>query len=224
MKLLLFANTDWYIYNFRRSLALGAKAAGHDVLLVSPDGPYGQKLTELGIRWIPAPMQRRSLNPLRELALCFWLWRLVRTERVDVVHSFTIKCAVYGGLAARFAGAARVNSVAGMGYVFIGDESLARKLRPIVWALLRVALAGVRTRLILQNLDDITIFEKSGIASGMQIRLIPGSGVDCGRFQPPAEGERSGPLRVVLAARMLWDKGVREFVEAAMRLFGSPSR
>jgi glycosyltransferase involved in cell wall biosynthesis len=226
MKLLLFANTDWYIYNFRRSLALGAKAAGHDVLLVSPDGPYGQKLTELGIRWIPAPMQRRSLNPLRELALCFWLWRLVRTERVDVVHSFTIKCAVYGGLAARFAGAARVNSVAGMGYVFIGDESLARKLRPIVWALLRVALAGVRTRLILQNLDDITIFEKSGIASGMQIRLIPGSGVDCGRFQPPAEGERSGPLRVVLAARMLWDKGVREFVEAArmLKLQGRPLR
>ena len=96
MKLLLFANTDWYLYNFLRSLALGAKAAGHDVILVSPDGPYGQKLTELGIGWIPAPMQRRSLNPLRELTLCFWLWRLVRTERVDVVHSFTIKCAVYG--------------------------------------------------------------------------------------------------------------------------------
>ena len=79
VKLLLFANTDWYLYNFRRSLALAAKAAGYDVLLVSPAGPYGQKLIELGLRWIAAPMERRSLNPLRELALLVWLWRLVRS-------------------------------------------------------------------------------------------------------------------------------------------------
>ena len=218
MKLILFANTDWYLYNFRRSLALAAKSEGHDVLLVSPAGPYGQKLIDLGLRWIPAPMERRSLNPFHELALLVWLWRLVRTEKADVVHSFTIKCAVYGGLAARFAGAARVNAVAGMGYVFISDEPLARTLRPIVWALLRLALGGVRTRLILQNIDDISLFEKSGIGLAAQIRLIPGSGVDCTRFLPPAESERRRPLRVVLAARMLWDKGVREFVEAARTL------
>jgi hypothetical protein len=161
MKLILFANTDWYLYNFRRSLALAAKSAGHDVLLVSPAGPYGQKLIDLGLRWIPAPMERRSLNPFHELALLAWLWRLVRAEKADVVHSFTIKCAVYGGLAARLAGAARVNAVAGMGYVFISDEPLARTLRPIVWALLRLALGGVRTRLILQNVDDISLFKKT---------------------------------------------------------------
>ena len=143
MKLILFANTDWYLYNFRRSLALAAKSDGHDVLLVSPAGPYGQKLIDLGLRWIPAPMERRSLNPFHELALLVWLWRLMRSEKADVVHSFTIKCAVYGGLAARLAGAARVNAVAGMGYVFISDEPLARTLRPIVWALLRLASARV---------------------------------------------------------------------------------
>jgi glycosyltransferase involved in cell wall biosynthesis len=218
MKLILFANTDWYLYNFRRSLALAAKSEGHDVLLVSPAGPYGQKLIDLGLRWIPAPMNRRSLNPLHELALLVWLWRLARTESADVVHSFTIKCVVYGGLAARFAGAARVNAVAGMGYVFISDEPLARVLRPVVWALVRLALGGLRTRLILQNIDDAALFLKTGIASAANIRLIPGSGVDCTRFLPPAESVRRGPLRVVLAARMLWDKGVREFVEAARTL------
>jgi len=219
MKLILFANTDWYLYNFRRSLALAAKSEGHDVLLVSPAGPYGQKLIDLGLRWIPAPMERRSLNPFHELALLVWLWRLVRAERADVVHSFTIKCVVYGGLAARFAGAARVNAVAGMGYVFISDEPLARMLRPIVRTLLHPALGGARSRLILQNLDDITLFEKSGLASAKHIRLVPGSGVDCARFlPPPSDRERGVPLRVVLAARMLWDKGVREFVEAARML------
>ncbi len=218
MKLILFANTDWYLYNFRRSLALAAKSEGHDVLLVSPAGPYGQKLIDLGLRWIPAPMERRSLNPFHELALLVWLWRLVRAERADVVHSFTIKCVVYGGLAARFAGAARVNAVAGMGYVFISNEPLARTLRPIVRALVRLALGGVRTRLVLQNIDDISLFEKTGIGLAAHIRLIPGSGVDCTRFLPPVERERRSPLRVVLAARMLWDKGVREFVEAARML------
>jgi len=223
MKLILFANTDWYLYNFRRSLALGACAAGHDVLLVSPPGPYGQKLIDLGLRWTPAPMERRSLNPLREAALLAWLWRLVRAERADVVHGFTIKCAVYGALAARLAGAARASAVTGMGYVFTSDEGLARTLRPVVRRLMNVALGGHQARLILQNRDDAAFFETAGVVSSEQIRLIPGSGVDCERFLPPGELAQTAPLRVVLAARMLWDKGIGEFVEAA-RLFRAQGR
>jgi glycosyltransferase involved in cell wall biosynthesis len=218
MKLILFANTDWYLYNFRRSLALAAKASGHEVVLVSPAGPYAQKLLDLGLRWIAAPMDRRSLNPVRELALLAWLWRLVRAEQADIVHGFTIKCAVYGALAARLAGVARVNAVSGMGYVFISDERLARALRPVVRGLMRIALGGAKARLILQNADDVALFEKSGIVSASQIRRIPGSGVDCERFLPPATnggGRQMAAPRIVLAARMLWDKGVREFVEAA---------
>ena len=221
LKCLLFANTDWYLYNFRRSLAAALIDAGHEVLLVSPPGPYGEKLRALGFRWTPAPMQRESLNPLRELALLFWLWRLALAERPQLAHGFTIKCAVYGGLAARFAGAARVNSVAGMGYVFISDAPKARLLRPIVRALMRLALGGERARLILQNPDDVRFFERTGISPRARIRLIAGSGVDCARFLPPAPGhERAAgeALRVVLAARMLWDKGVDEFVNAARLL------
>ena len=78
MKAVLFANTDWYLYNFRRALALALQRAGYDVLLISPPGPYGEKLRGLGLRWESLPMQRRSLNPLRELAL---LWHLVRLLR-----------------------------------------------------------------------------------------------------------------------------------------------
>ena len=219
MKLVLFANTDWYLYNFRRSLALGARTAGHEVLLVSPPGPFGQKLADLGLRWIPAPMERRSLNPLREAALLFWLWRLMRVEKVDIIHGFTIKCAVYGGLAGRLIGASRVNAVAGMGYVFISNSLKARFLRPIVRSLLRIALGGRRARLVLQNGDDVAFFEKYRLATPDNIRLIPGSGADCERFTPCIDAHKKhGPLSVVLAARMLWDKGVAEFVEAARLL------
>jgi glycosyltransferase involved in cell wall biosynthesis len=218
MKLILFANTDWYLYNFRRSLALAAKSAGHEVLLVSPAGPYAQRLLDLGLRWISAPMQRRSLNPLRELTLIAWLWRLVCAERADVVHGFTIKCAVYGALAARLAGVAGVGSVDGMGYVFVSRKLSARALRRLVRGLMRVAFGGANVRVVLLNRDDVAVFRRSGVASMSRVRRIPGSGVDCRRFAPPATERRNiqkGPLRVVLAARMLWDKGIGEFVEAA---------
>lgn len=225
MKCILFANTDWYLYNFRRSLAVALREKGHEILLVSPPGPYGEKLQSLGFRWIAAPMERTSLNPLRELALLSWLWRLMRKERPDVVHSFTIKCAVYGGLVGRLVKAGRVNAVTGMGYVFISPSLKAQLLRPLLRLLMRAALGGDRASLILQNADDVQLFERARLIPLEQIRLVRSSGVDCSRFLPPND-ERApdgGPLRIVLAARMLWDKGVGEFVDAA-RLLKSEGR
>ncbi len=219
MKLLLFANTDWYLFNFRRSLASALLAAGHEVLLLSPPGPHVEKLRALGFDWREAPMERRSLNPMRELALLFWLYRLLRAERPDLIHSFTIKCVVYGGLAGRLAGVARVNAVAGMGHVFTSDKLKARLLRPLVRLLMRAALGGERARLVLQNPDDINLFLAAGLAPQARIRLIPGSGVDTARFRPPTAPRASGePPLVLVASRLLWDKGVREFVEAARAL------
>jgi glycosyltransferase involved in cell wall biosynthesis len=219
MKIVLFANTDWYLWNFRRSLAVALRDAGHEVLLISPDGPHGERLRALGLRWQPLPMDRRSLNPLREALLLVHLVRLLRRERPHVVHGFTIKCAVYGSLAARLAGVpARVNAVAGMGYVFISDSLKARLLRPVVRSLLRLALGGSNARLILQNPDDVALFQKAGLVDAAQVRLIPGSGVDCTRFTPDPV-RRPGPvLRVLLPARLLWDKGLAEYVEAARLL------
>lgn len=223
MKVLLFANTDWYLYNFRRSLAIALRETGYDVLLVSPAGPYGAKLTELGFRWIPAPMQRLSLNPFRELRLLLWLRRLLVEEKVRLVHGFTIKNAVYGSLAARLSGVdARINAVAGMGYVYTSNDAKARLLRPIVSALLQLALKGRGARLVLQNPDDVNFFVQAGLAAPDQMRLILGSGVDCQRFCPAdVTSPGASPLRVLLPARLLWDKGVAEFVEAARLLKAS---
>lgn len=224
MKVVLFANTDWYLFNFRRSLALALKAQGNDVLLISPPGPYGEKLRALGLRWEPVPMDRRSLNPLREAKLLAWLVALFRRERPTLVHGFTIKCAVYGAWAARLAGVpARVSAVAGMGYVFTSHAAKARVLRPLVRALMRSALGGRNARLILQNPDDVALFERAGLVERDSIRMIPGSGVDCSRFAAGSRAVVSGRFRVVLPARLLWDKGLAEYVEAA-RLLRSEGR
>ncbi len=216
MKIMLFANTDWYLFNFRRSLAGALRETGHEVLLISPAGPYGEELRRQGFRWLPAPMQRRSLNPLRELRLIAWLCTTMRNEAIDVVHGFTIKNAVYGSLAARLAAVpARVSAVTGMGYVFISNDRLARLLRPALGALFRVALSGNGTRLILQNLDDANLFRSAGLVDPDRIRVIAGSGVDCERFLPSTEARRDGPFRVLLPARLLWDKGLAELVTAS---------
>lgn len=219
MKVVLFANTDWYLWNFRRSLALALHQAGHEVLLLSPDGPYGERLRALGVRWQALPMDRRSLHPLREARLLLHLWRLLRRERPQLVHGFTIKCAVYGSLAARLAGVpARVNAVAGMGYVFTSADRRARLLRPLVRRLFRPAFAGRQARLILQNPDDVALFAGSGLVDPAAIRLIPGSGVDCARFAPDPARTPGPRVRVLLPARLLWDKGLAEYAEAARLL------
>lgn len=223
MKIVLFANTDWYLFNFRLSLAKALRDAGHRVILVSPAGNYGERLRELGFDWIVAPMDRRSLNPLKEIRLLLWLRRVLKIERADVVHGFTLKCAIYGSLAARsLAGPApaRVNAVAGMGYVFTSTEFLARALRPLVRFLFRIAFGGRKARLVVQNVEDARFFSVSGVADPDRIRLIPGSGVDCARFAPSrlVDDTPGRKLRVVLPARLLWDKGIQEYVDAARLL------
>lgn len=221
MKILLFANTEWYLYNFRRTLALALQDAGHDVLLLSPPGPYGEKLEALGLRWLPIPMARRSLNLFREVALVIWLSKLMRRERVDLVHGFTIKGAVYGSLAARLARVpARVCGIDGLGYVFASNDLKARMLRPLVRAMLRLALNGENARLILLNHDDVAFFQQAGLVDSNLVRLIPGAGVDCERFELSGQRVKGQPLRVLMAARLLWDKGLAEYVAAARLLNG----
>lgn len=217
-KIVLFANTDWYLFNFRRSLALALRDEGYDVLLVSPPGDYGVRLRALGLRWLPLRMDRRSVNPLRESALLLRFAGLLRREQPALLHNFTIKCAAYGSLAARLAHVpARINSVDGLGYVFASDERKARLLRPVVRALLRSALHGRRAQLILQNPDDKAAFEHFRLADPGCVDLIPGAGVDCTRYTPhdaPAPRDDPRPC-VLLAARLLWEKGIAEYAEAA---------
>ena len=221
MRFVFFANTDWYLYNFRLSTALQLMSQGAEVVMLSPPGEFGGRFAEHGIRWLTLPMDRASLNPLREAWTLQQLVQLLRAERPDLLHNFTVKCAVYGAIAARAAGVpAVVNAVAGMGYVFTSDHVKARVLKPIVSALMRGTLGGGHSRVILQNPDDADAFAASRLAPPQNIRLIRSSGVDTSRFRPrPRDATASPrPLRVLLAARLVWEKGIREFVDAASLL------
>ena len=114
MKVLLFANTDWYLYNFRLPLARALRACGVEVVLLSPPGEYTAHLEAEGFHWLSFPLRRKSMNPLIELGTILRLARLYDRERPDLVHHFTIKCVLYGSLAGRLTRIPSiVNSVTG---------------------------------------------------------------------------------------------------------------
>lgn len=216
MKVIFFANTDWYLYNFRLPLAKFLRVRGFNVVMLSPVGSYGPLLQAQGFRWVGLDMNRRSLNPARELALIRRISAVYAAEKPDIVHHFTIKCVVYGSLIARWHGIRnRVNAVTGMGYVFSDDGYRARLLRPIVRNLIRATLGGEGSRLILQNKDDLAAFVAAELASAERTHVIMGSGVDTSRFQPTLPSRSPNAMRVLLASRLLWDKGIREYIEAA---------
>ena len=215
-RVMLFANTDWYLYNFRLNLACRLKDCGYEVILVSPDGRYRERLLALGFRHIPLNFTARGTNPFQELRLLWRLLVLLRKERPDLLHNFTIKCMLYGSLAAWPGRIPVVNSVTGLGYVFIDSGIRSRLMRFVVRKFYRLVFARKSmTRVVFQNVDDLEYFVDSGMVCRETARLIPGSGVDCRKFQPPAPIDPVLPLRVLFASRMLREKGVFELVAAA---------
>jgi glycosyltransferase involved in cell wall biosynthesis len=221
MKIIFFANTDWYLYNFRLGLARFLRSQGAEVVMISPPGKYGSRFAEQGFCWIPLPMDRRSLNLINEFRLLWFIYRLYKQESPDIVHNFTIKSVVYGSLAAQAAGiSSRVHAVTGLGHIFISQSFKARLLRPLVKLLLRLALRGADSRLILQNPDDRKLFLDLKLIKTQQLQLIKGSGVDTATFKPVQQNSsrQDRPFRVLLASRLLWEKGIKEYARAAALL------
>jgi glycosyltransferase involved in cell wall biosynthesis len=219
VKIILFANTDWYLYNFRLSLAKALRDQGHEVILLSPNGGYGDRLTQMGFRWVVFPLSRRGMNPVRELITVGRLARFYRREHPDLVHHFTVKCVLYGSFAAWLANVhAIINSITGLGFIFIEENKLwVIVLRQVVKFLYRILLSDRQnTRVIFQNREDMSLFLQKKLTSKERAYLIPGSGVDTAHYVPSPEPE--GVPLVILPGRLLWDKGVGEFVQAAQAL------
>lgn len=221
VKIIFYANTEWYLYNFRLGFARHLRNEGHEVVMVSPPGKYGPKLEAEGFRWIPVDMRRRSLNPVREARTVLSLAAIYRAENPALVHHFTLKCIVYGGIAARLSKVpAAVHAVAGLGYVFASKRLRTRLvLRPLVRRLLRMVCNQPGAAVVVQNSDDLAFINGLGLSPSTQLSLIRGSGVDTNRFrQVPSSAPRVGTsLTVLFVGRLLFDKGIVDFVEMASR-------
>lgn len=221
-KIIISANTDWYLYNFRLTLAKELREQGNDVILLSPPGNFKDRLQAEGFQWIPFPLSRQGVNPFKEIWSVMKLVQIYKTIQPDLVHHHTIKCVIYGSLAARFANIpAIVNSITGRGFIFSSMKPLAVFLKPLIKLIYKFVFSFSKIRVIFENETDLFFFLENNLISKEQATLIPGVGVDTHRFHPV--NEPNPDIIVLLATRMLWDKGVGVFVDAA-RLINSQEK
>lgn len=224
-RLLYVTNNPEFFASYRLRTAVAARDAGYDVHVATPDGPRIADIVAHGLTHHVIPLHRRSFNPARGLHTVAALRRLYLRLRPDVIEHMTIQAVLYGSFAARTAGVGRiVNWMAGLGFLFVERGRRTALLRPAVLAAYRVAL-GVRDgHAVFENPDHRDYFVRAGLVPAAQASVIEGAGVEMSEFaaSPPPPGT---PV-VLFAGRMIWDKGVRDFVSAVelLRARGAAAR
>lgn len=216
-RLLYFVTEDWAFINHFADRAAAARDAGYQVSLITRVNADADRIRAMGIDLIPVDIDRSSTNPLMDLRLIATLVRVYRRVRPDVAHHFALKPILYGTIAAKCAGVRHiVNAPTGMGFVFSSETNKARLLRPWVDGAMRLLLNPAGSHVVLENEDDLQDLRRRGLIAVEHSSLIRGAGVSLERFHPAPKP--SGPPVVVVVARMLRDKGIVEFVEAARLL------
>ena len=206
------ANGAWGIVNYRSGLVKALQAAGYQVAVIAPAGPMVGALRDLGVDFYPIAMSPRGRSPAADLRTFVEYIAILRRARPAAFLGFTAKPNIYGSIAARLCGVPVINNISGLGSVFSQQDWLTR----LVSRLYRLSLKGAAT-VFFQNREDQALFERLGIVSKGRSLLLPGSGVDTAHFAPPAVAAPE-PFIFLLAARLLWQKGIGEFVEAARRI------
>lgn len=217
-RLLYVVNASWFFVSHRLPLAVAAKTQGFDVhVAATPSGDVETIERQHGLVFHPLQISRSGGNPFREASTLIGLVRLYRRLRPDIVHHVTSKPVLYGSIAARLSGRpAVVNAVPGLGVVFSARGGWAALRRWLVMLAYRLALPRNRCKIIFQNVENKDLFIQRRLVRKENAVLIKGAGVDLVQFQPSPE--RGDTLLVVLASRMLREKGVFEFAEAARQL------
>lgn len=215
-RILLFANTDWYLYNFRLGLAERLRRLGCEVVLAAPDGKYRDRIVEAGFRYECVNFSVQSMEIREQINLYRRISKVIADVRPDLVHHFTIKCILFGGLAASRQQIPSVHSVTGLGHLFVSNQMRARVLRRLVVPLYRYLFHDRRSRVIFQNCEDRDHLARATRMRKDQFTLIRGSGADCNKFVP-SRVDRS-PCKVLFASRLLHEKGVFELLRATDQL------
>jgi glycosyltransferase involved in cell wall biosynthesis len=207
MRIAITLNASWNIVNFRLGLLRALARDGHEIVAIAPRDRFSERIP---FEYHELPMVADGMNPASEFAMLVRLIRLYRRIRPDVVLHFTPKPNIYGSLAARLLGIPAISNVAGLGSTFAKSGAL----RSLIMFLYRVSL-GANARVFFQNAEDMELFVQNGLVSSAIAARLPGSGIDLASFSPRLKRRSEEPTRFLLISRLLFEKGIADFAEAA---------
>ena len=211
-KIAIISNLSWNLYNFRLSLMVAMRDAGYEVIAIAPYDSYSQKIIDAGFEFHNLEMNSQGINPLEDLKTTYHFYTLFKKISPDVICQYTIKPNIYGSLVASMFNIKIINNIAGLGTLFI-KENLVTKIAKILYKISQ----SKADRVFFQNRDDLALFTSEGIVNAQKCDVLPGSGVDTNRFTPHYK-EESQNIRFLLIARMIWEKGIAEYVKAAREI------
>ena len=218
-KIAIVAGLNRSLINFRGDLIKEWVSRGHEVLAIAPGEEVAEQVNALGARYTTITLARTGLSPVQDYETMRSLTAVFKAEKPDIVFLYTIKPVIYGSLAASRAKVPEIYSmITGLGYIFSGDTLKHRLLKKTAIQLYKTALQHNRT-VLFQNPDDIQTFSSYGILSGQhKVVQVNGSGVNTNWFTPAPLPPR--PIAFLLIARLLWDKGIGEYIQAAREIKG----
>lgn len=209
-KLVLVANTAWSMFNFRHGLLCCLLKKGYQLTIIAPPDKFSDNLRNMGCVVVDLSMDAKGISPLQDLKLIRSLYRIYKQVAPDFIIHYTIKPNIYGSLAAKCAGIPSLAITTGLGYTFVNDNLVAKVARGLYKLTFRFP-----KEVWFLNEDDRQVFLLHRLVRKNKAILLHGEGVDLIHFTPQAQLAADGKVRFLLIARMLWDKGVGEYVEAA---------
>lgn len=211
-KIAIVSNLSWNLYNFRLSLMNAMRDAGFEVVAVAPYDQYSQKIIDAGFEFHDIKMNAQGVNPLEDMKTTYAFYKLFKQISPDILCQYTIKPNIYGSFVASILKIKMINNIAGLGTLFIKDGPVT-KIAKVLYRLSQYKA----DRVFFQNRDDFEFFTNKGIVKSGKCDILPGSGVDTNRFRPQYK-VRSEKIRFLLIARIIWEKGIAEYVQAAREI------
>jgi glycosyltransferase involved in cell wall biosynthesis len=211
-RIMISVNSSWNVVNFRSGIIRAVKAKDCEVIVVAPPDEYSGGVRDLGCKYVPISINSHGKSPIDDLLLLRRFYKILRKERPHLYLGYTAKPNIFGSLAAHTLGIPVINNIAGLGAAFSQKGWLSTTVKQLY----RLAVSRSH-KIFFQNSDDFRLFIEEQLVSASRCEVLPGSGVDLQMFDPSNEHDQSigDQMRFLLVARLLWEKGVGEYVEAA---------
>ena len=208
-KIAIISNVSWNLYNFRLSLMKAMQLEGYEVIAIAPYDQYSQKIIDAGFEYHSIKLSSQGINPIQDMLTTVEFYKLLKNLSPDFICNYTIKPNIYASFVARVLNIKMINNIAGLGTLFIKQGPITS-----IAKMLYKASQAKADRVFFQNRDDFEFFTEEGIVNRSSCDILPGSGVDMKRFRPQVKPE-SDVVRFLHVSRMIWEKGIGEYVDAA---------